>query len=109
MTRRLASFLLIALCCVPPVMGQQSPAADAEQAARDFLYALYTNDAAEVQRRILPGDDASLLIGRQTFTQAHQDRLSHAISRRRYRRTAATYVRRLEGRRAVLACDAEAA
>src|SRR5687767_3241 len=81
MTRRLAVFATVALWCAAPVIGQQSPASEAEQAARDFLYALYANDAAAVQRRILPGDDATPLIGRQNFTQAQLERLREEISR----------------------------
>jgi hypothetical protein len=80
MKRRAAFFLLIALSCTPRAIAQQSPVAEAEQAARGFLYALYANDAADVQRRILPGDDASPLIGRGTLTPAQLDRLREDIN-----------------------------
>ena len=72
---------LIVLVCAGRATGQPSAAGEAEQAARDFLYALYANDAPAVQRSIVPGEDSAVLIGPQTFTQAELDKLKTYISR----------------------------
>ncbi len=50
-----------------------------EQAARDFLYALYANDAADFQRRIVPEPNSELMVGRQTFTSEQLEKLKKEI------------------------------
>jgi hypothetical protein len=77
---RVAICVLVALCCAGHARAQQSAATEAEQAARDFLFALYANDAADVQRRVLPGEDIAPLIGPQTFTQTQLDALRKNIA-----------------------------
>ena len=72
---------LIGLFCAGPAIGQPSAVGETEQAARDFLYNLYANDAAAVQRSILPGEDSAVLIGPQTFTQGELDKLKTYINR----------------------------
>lgn len=79
--QRLVPFVLFAFCWSGTAVAQPSGPKDAEQAARDFLYALYANDATDVQRRVLPGDDSSALIGRQTLTPAQLETLKTDISR----------------------------
>lgn len=81
MQRRLVLLVLVAFCWSGTAVGQISGPKEAEQAARDFLYALYANDAADVQRRVLPGDDSSALIGRETLTPAQLETLKTEISR----------------------------
>src|SRR5690242_13694745 len=81
MKRHIAFVWLIGLFCAGPALAQPTAAGETEQAARDFLYNLYANDAAAVQRSILPAEDSSLLIGPQTFTQAELDKLKTYISR----------------------------
>ena len=81
MKRYLAFLGLIVLVCAGRAIGQPSAAGEAEQAAREFLYALYANDAPAVQRSILPGEDSTVLIGPQTFTQGELEKLKTYISR----------------------------
>ena len=81
MLRGLLFFVLFAFCCCAPAAGQQTTVAEAEQAAREFLYALYANDAAEVQRKVLAGDDSAALIGQRTLTQSQLDTLRADINR----------------------------
>lgn len=81
MQRRLVSLVLLALCWSGTAVAQVAGPKEAEQAARDFLYALYANDAADVQRRVLPGEDSSALIGRQTLTPVQLETLKTDISR----------------------------
>src|SRR5688500_18726055 len=52
---------------------------DSERVAREFLYALYANDAVEFQKRILPEADSTALIGRQTFTPEQLEKLRKDI------------------------------
>ena len=81
MKRHLIFLGLIGLFSAPPAISQPTAVGETEQAARDFLYHLYANDAAAVERSILPGDDSAALIGPQTFTQAELDKLKTYISR----------------------------
>lgn len=81
MKRHIAFIWLIGVFCAGPALAQPGAAGETEQAVRDFLYNLYANDAAAVQRSILPGEDSSLLIGPQTFTRAELDKLKTYISR----------------------------
>ena len=71
----------LGLFCAAPVLGQTGAAGEPEQAARDFLYNLYANDAAAVRRSTLPGEDSGVLIGPQTFTRSELDKLKTYIDR----------------------------
>ena len=81
MQLRLVSFALFIICWSSLAAAQPIAPKEAEQAARDFLYALYANDAADVQRKTVPGDDSAGLIGQQTFTRAQLDTLKAEIGR----------------------------
>ena len=102
-----------------------------EQAARDFLYALYGNDATDFQRRIVPEPNSELMVGRQTVHfravgevkkrywwpaaapcvacvgRWRQGHLLHAVSWRRDGDTDAALRERMARGRAVLAGDDE--
>jgi hypothetical protein len=103
MTFRPAVVPLIAVSvCVPAAGAQQAadatsrkdaPAAAApsgrEQAAREFMYALYANDAADFQKRIIPEAGSTALIGAQTFTPEQLDKLKRDIDALRLQQTSA--------------------
>jgi hypothetical protein len=74
----IAFIALVALSdCAGLARAQTS---ESEQALRDFMYALYANDAVDFQKRILPEPDSGVLIGRQTFTQEQLDKLRNDIN-----------------------------
>jgi hypothetical protein len=93
MTLRLTFIALIAFSAAGLASAQEPAAAarpkdvpttllpaEPEQALRDFLYALYANDAVDFQKRILPEANSIALIGPQTFTQEQLDKLRKDIN-----------------------------
>ena len=76
---RVAFIALVALFSGGGLAAAQL-ADEPEQALRDFMYALYANDTADFQKRILPEPDSGVLIGRQTFTPEQLDKLRKDIN-----------------------------
>lgn len=76
----------VALTICADVFHAQGAAEDSEQAVRDFLYALYANDAAAFHERIIPEAGSGVLLGAQTFTRDQLDSLRKDISRLELRR-----------------------
>jgi hypothetical protein len=81
MKLRIGRFVALVACLgCAGLANAQAPADSPEQALRDFMYALYANDAPDFQKRILPEPDSGVMIGRQTFTQEQLDKLRKDIN-----------------------------
>ncbi len=88
------AFALGAACAVAQSNSTQqagssskAPANDPEVALRAFMYALYANDSADYQTRIIPVAESAVLIGPQKFTEEQLSKLRKDIDGLRLRQT----------------------
>ena len=86
MKRALITFVIAAF--VGPARAQ-APAKEIEQAVRDVLYALYSNDVTAFQARILPETGSQDMLGAERFTPEQLQKLRADIDRLTLYRAAA--------------------
>ena len=81
MKLRCALIASTALLLCAPAARAQTAADGPEQVVRDFMYALYANDTAGLEKQILPEAGSTALIGSQQLTPEQLDKLRKDVDR----------------------------